>query len=96
MGCPSVLFNRVTADAWNCLKQKASGFARSRNVSLPALDDQGSVSHLGFGVTWAYDPGAQTLTITCTEHPFLISCALINAQIQHGIAATGCIPELDA
>jgi hypothetical protein len=96
VACPSVLFNNVTVDAWNRLKQKATAFAQSRNVSLPAVNDQGNVSHMGFSVTWVYDPNAKTLTITCTEHPFLISCGLINAQVQHGIAATGSIPGLDA
>jgi hypothetical protein len=96
VGCPSVVFNNVSPDAWTCLKQKAIVFAERRSISLPALHDRGDLSHLGFSVTWAYNSQAETLTVTCTEHPFLISCALINAQVQHGIEATGCIPGLDA
>jgi hypothetical protein len=96
VGCPSVLFNGVTADGWDCVKQKVRTYAERRNIALPALDDRGEVSHLGFSLSWVYDPDAQMLTITCTSRPFLISCAQINAQVQHGIAGTGCIPSLDA
>jgi hypothetical protein len=94
MGCPPVVFNGVDANAWACLKQKAAAFAQAHNYPLPPLDDTGSASHLGFSAEYTYDPNAGTLTITCTGHPFFFSCEKINAQVQSGIASTGCIPGL--
>jgi len=92
LGCPPVVFNNVDANAWNCLKQKGTDYATTHSYPLPALNDAGSINHMGFAAQWAYDPAAKTLTITCTQHPFLIGCGTINGQIQSGIASTKCIP----
>jgi hypothetical protein len=90
--CPSVVFQNVDDNAWACLKTKAAAYATAKNVTLPALNPSGSASHMGFSATWAWDQNAKTLTITCTDHPFIIGCGTILAQIHSGIAGTGCIP----
>jgi hypothetical protein len=92
MACPPVVFQNVDANAWECLKQKATAYAQKNNFPLPALDPTGSVSHSGFSANWAYDGGAKTFTVTCTGHPFFVSCGFVNGHVQSGIAGTGCIP----
>ena len=92
-GCSPVVFNNVDANAWNCLKQKAIAYAQQHNYQFgPNVPDSGQEAAMGFTATWAFDPNAQTLTITCTGHPFFFSCATINGEIQKGIASTNCIP----
>jgi hypothetical protein len=92
MACDPVAFNNVDANAFNCLKQKAADFANSHNFPLPPINDTGTVSHSGFTATWAFDAAASTLTITCTEKPFFVSCGFVNGHVQSGIAGTHCIP----
>jgi hypothetical protein len=92
MACDPVVFKNVDANAWDCLKQKATQYAQGHNFPLPPLNDTGSVSHSGFSATWAYDSNAATLTITCTNHPFFVSCNFVNGHVQTGIAGTQCIP----
>ena len=92
MACPPVVFNKVDANAWQSLKQKAAQYAQSHNFPVPPLNDTGNVSHSGFSAEWTYDANAQTLTITCTAHPFFVSCNFVNGHVQTGITGTGCIP----
>jgi hypothetical protein len=95
MACPPVVFNNVDANAWACLKQKATAYAQKNNYPLPPLNDTGSASHMGFSAAYVYDAASATLTITCTGHPFFFSCDMINGHVQGGIAGTGCIPGLN-
>lgn len=92
--CPSVEFKNVDAATLGCLKQKGLDYARQHNFPLSAINDSGSISHSGFSAEWAYDASTQSLTITCTGHPFFVSCKFVNDHIQSGIASTGCLQKL--
>jgi hypothetical protein len=90
-GCPSVVFNNLSAAGWACLKQKGQAYAAAHGHPITP-GDSGSESYMGFSATWNYDAANLTLTITCTSHPLLLfSCNEINSKIQTGITGTGCL-----
>ena len=83
--CATQTFSNVQAAAWNCLKAKAvsAGFSIST--------DSGSHSAAGVTVEWNYDASAATLSITCTERPWFLSCSTINGKVHELIENSGCI-----
>lgn len=84
-GCATQTFNSVSPAAWSCLKAKAA------DAGFPINSDAGSQSAQGFTISWAYDPAAQTLQITCTNSPFWATCSLINGKIHDLIEKSGCL-----
>ena len=84
MACPTMTFNGVTPDVWTCLRQRAS----SLGVTLPP-GNSGTVSHLDATLDYAWDPTAQTLSITITHlPPFIIECDGAMSYVRQ--AATAC------
>lgn len=75
-GCAAQTFGGFTSEQFDCLLGKAQ--AAGINIS----GDVGSASKDGITIAWAFDPGAQTLTIQCTAAPFFVPCGTINSRIQ--------------
>ncbi|HEX8325083.1 MAG TPA: hypothetical protein VF595_14355 [Tepidisphaeraceae bacterium] len=82
--CDPVVFEDVSPEKWACLQAKiaAEGYA--------VTGDAGEATASGVTLTWAYDSAAQTLTIQCTKHPFVLPCALVNAKIKSLYDNSGC------
>lgn len=78
-------YNNVTAAAWQC------GIAAAEQYGVSITTNSGSASTRGYSFTWSYDPGAQTLSLQCTDSPTIVPCFVINAAIDH--AVTDCLDE---
>ena len=74
--CDKLRFTDVSAAAW----QQCKDAVRER-LGLAIDQDSGTAEARGFTVTWAYTGAAQTLELQCTDHPFLVPCALVNGQL---------------
>ena len=81
-GCASQSFSNVTQTVWNCLVQKAAEYGVTIN------SPSGSASKLGFTVQWNWNSTAGTLTMQCTDKPFIVSCNTVQDTITD--AVTGC------
>lgn len=87
-------YNNVTPAAWQCGVQLAASYG------VTITTNQGKASAKGFTIAWNYDPSAQTLSLQCTDSPFIVPCSLINNFIdekvhsclsQNGVAMTAMI-----
>lgn len=85
MACAAQIFSNVSSEAWTCLKSKAA----EQGVTIGG--DSGAISKSGFTIQYAYDAGARTLSLTCTDKPFIFSCATVNGKIHELIEGTGCL-----
>jgi hypothetical protein len=75
MPCAAQVFHPVTQEQFGAIAAKAA----ASDINLAG--NSGEVSHSGFTITWAFDPASSTLTIQCTDHPFVVSCGTVNARI---------------
>ncbi len=73
--CSQQSFNNVSSGAWSCLVSKAAHYG------VHISSNSGSASASGFTIAWNYDPGAQTLSIQCTDKPFWAPCGTVNGKI---------------
>jgi hypothetical protein len=94
--CAMQTYNNVTQAAWQSAKQ-----AVAAKFGVQITTESGNASSDGFTVHWRYDAATQTLSIQCTDSPFLVPCSAINAEInnmveatlnQHNIAMTRMVP----
>lgn len=70
--CGPLNFRAINSKKWACIRDsvyKKYGFRVDKN--------NGSASKDGFSFTWNYDPGAETLTVTCTDKPSQTGCNTI-------------------
>lgn len=81
-GCPSQSFTNVTQSVWDCLVQKAAGYGIT--ISSPS----GSASKLGVTVQWNWSSASGTLTMQCTDKPFIIGCGKVESTMNEVV--TGC------
>jgi len=75
--CGPLTFPAINSKKWACIRggvYKRYGFRVDKN--------SGSTSKDGFSFTWNYDPGAETLTVTCTDKPSSIGCDTIKYRVQ--------------
>jgi hypothetical protein len=75
MPCAAQVFSSVTVEQFGCIVAKAA----ASGIKLAGNADE--MSRSGFTVNWQFDPAAATLTIQCTEHPFIVSCGTVNDRI---------------
>jgi hypothetical protein len=57
---------------------------KAKEFGIPGVESlgtSGQTSHMGVTIKWAYDESANTLSVQCTESPFLLPCSLINSKI---------------
>lgn len=73
--CPSLTYENVTADKWAKIKAEVE----AEMPSLAPMPDTGSGVHDNVTLEWVYVAG--TLTLTCTDSPFWLSCSMINGEI---------------
>ena len=81
-GCASQSFSNVNQNVWDCLVKKAAGYGVT--IDSPS----GSASKMGITVQWNWSSAAGTLTMQCTDKPFIISCGTVESTITS--AVTGC------
>jgi len=74
--CEMLTYNNVTNDAWNAIK---SSVAQQHGINVN--DNSGSATLAGFTLQWGYDSTKQVLAVQCTDHPFFVSCTLVQSQI---------------
>ena len=77
--CAMLTYNNVTPTAWDDIVAEAA----KMNIAIGA--DSGSATAKNFTVNWNYDRSGQTLTLQCVDHPFYISCSLINAHLNDAV-----------
>lgn len=77
--CAMLSYNNVSAAAFDCCKATAAKYG------VTISGNSGSASSHGFTVAWNYNPGAQTLTIQCTDSPFWAPCSTINGKINDAV-----------
>ncbi|MGE7414957.1 hypothetical protein [Methylobacterium tarhaniae] len=65
-------YNNVTPSARQCGVQ----FAAEQGVQITS--NQGRATVKGFTTAWNYDPSAQTVSLQCTDSPFIWPCSIIN------------------
>ncbi len=70
--CAMLTYNNVTPAAWQCGVQ----FAADHGVQITS--NQGSATVSGFTIAWNYNPSGQTVSLQCTDSPFIVPCSLIN------------------
>jgi len=75
--CAMLTYNNVTNEAWNSIKSSVA--QHGINVS----DSSGSATLAGFTIQWGYDSTKQVLAVQCTDHPFFVSCSVVQSQITH-------------
>ena len=83
--CATQTFSNVQAAEWDCLKVKAA------SAGFSISSDRGSHSAAGLTVEWNYDPSAATLSVTCIDRPWFLSCSTINGKVHELIENSGCI-----
>jgi hypothetical protein len=83
--CATQIFSNVSPTAWGCLK------ARAGAQGLPLTSDSGTITQSGITIAYAYDGSTQTLQLTCTSKPFIISCGTVNSKIHELIDGSGCL-----
>jgi hypothetical protein len=69
-------FSEITPEKY----QDLLGKAQAQGLNLNGTS--GSTSFQGMDFTWNYNAAAQSLTIECTDKPFLIPCSLIESKIR--------------
>jgi len=74
-GCPSQTFHGITPAIKAFLESKGAA------AGLPIAGDTGFATTMGVTIQWAYDPTAETLTITCTDAPFFVPCSAVSAKV---------------
>jgi hypothetical protein len=84
MACPVFTLKGVTADAWQCLRQRAA----SMGINLPP-GDAGTVHHPEAEANYAWDEITHTLRVTFTRSPAWISCGDIEARVRLAAASCG-------
>jgi hypothetical protein len=75
MPCAAQVFSPVTAANFNCIVAKAAA------AGIKISGNAGEMSESGFTVQWQFDPVANTLSIQCTDKPFIVSCGTVNGRI---------------
>ena len=74
-GCPSQTFTGITPAIKAFLEAKGAA------AGMPIAGDNGSATTMGVTIQWAYDPTAETLTITCTDAPFFVPCSTVQTKV---------------
>lgn len=74
-GCPSQTFTGITPAIKAFLEAKGAA------AGLPISGDAGSATTMGVTIRWAYDPTAETLTVTCTDLPFFVPCRTVHGKV---------------
>ena len=82
MACEVQSFPGVTQDRFDALVEKA----RASGIALNGLE--GSAVKDGITIRWLYDPAAETLELQCTDSPFFIPCAVVEAKIRELVGAS--------
>lgn len=77
--CAMLSYNNVTSAAFDCCKATAARYGVTINGNT------GSASSHGFTVKWNYNPGAQTLSLQCTDSPWWAPCSTINGKINDAV-----------
>jgi hypothetical protein len=74
--CPTLTYDGITVSTWLAIKARIvdEGYAVTPAAS-------GTASADGFTISWAYDAPSGTLRITCEDSPWLVSCDMINGEI---------------
>ena len=83
--CATQTFSNVSPAAWACLKAKAAA------QGVPLTSDNGAITQSGITIEYAYHGSTQTLQLTCTSKPFIISCGTVNSKIHELIDGSGCL-----
>jgi hypothetical protein len=82
--CQEQGFSGVTSEHIGMFLEKAKEFG------IPGLENVGTTgqaTHMGVTIKWAYDESANSLSVQCTESPFLLPCAMINNKIAEMVNA---------
>jgi hypothetical protein len=77
--CPPMTFSEVTPEKYQEL------MLRAQEQGLELSGESGSTSFQGMDFEWNYDAAARSLTIQCTNKPFLIPCSVIESKIRGAI-----------
>lgn len=93
--CAMLTYNNMTQAAWQSTQQAVAQYG------IQITRDSDSASSDGFTVHWSYNGATETLSIQCTDSPFLVPCSIINSKIndviesclnQHNIEIAHMVP----
>lgn len=84
MACPTITLNGITAEVWQCLRQRAM----SLGINFPP-GDAGTVSHPEGDADYTWDQITSSLRVTFTRSPAWISCGDIEARMRLAAATCG-------
>jgi len=79
--CAMLSYNNVTPTVWSC------GVNAAAQYGVQITPNIGQATPDGFTIAWNYNPGAETLSIQCTDSPFWAPCGLISSKINDAIEA---------
>jgi hypothetical protein len=88
MACTTVTFHGVTANVFQCLKEKLKQYG----AKVPPGPDGTITGHeMGISITgqFHWDEQAATLTITITDKPFFLPCGTISGAIHNAVHDCG-------
>jgi hypothetical protein len=74
--CPVQSFFGISAERWNCLREKAGA------AGIVIADPEGEASQKGVTIGWKYDASGQSLEIACKQKPFLVPCSVVNSKLR--------------
>jgi hypothetical protein len=78
--CDVLTYSNVTPTDWASLKAAALS---QYEITVPY--DSGTQSRDGFTISWSYAAQARRLEVQCTDSPWVIPNALINAELDAAI-----------
>lgn len=73
--CDPLTYSGVTLSIWSAIKARVEAAI----PTMPDMGDTGSGVYDGITLEWVY--ANETLTLTCTDSPWYLSCAMINGEI---------------
>jgi hypothetical protein len=73
--CAQQIFQNITPDRWAAFQVTAS----QHNIKLSS--NSGQATQQGFTFSWAYNSSEATLMIQCLDHPFGLTCGMINGRL---------------
>lgn len=72
--CPSLIYENISPERWTAIRA-----AVAKEIGITITTDAGSDTYDGFTIVWVLVSG--DLTLTCTDSPWYVSCAMINGEI---------------
>lgn len=76
MACPALTFQGITPEHFASIAAEVK-----TETGIAVSGNSGTASKMGFTVTWNYDPSDGSLTIQCTDKPWLCPASTVQSRI---------------